>query len=388
MSEAQLTRVLELFRAGETARDNGQHRHAAELYEEALKITEAVADGDFLAEYRALFRRAVAHQFAWMERLRESLAVLAPLSQASDATKACCVYGNMSDHIEIAQKLPVSLRTIEKAYAQAENYFSSAGEGDWRSVLLHMKSELYFSRGLYTEALIIGQEGWALWNDGCPKFDATTHLHNLFNICLALNDVEQAQKYLDEWEQNDEKKSRVRESTFYQMQSRLARLRGHTTEALDCARRAVQSVEIADWGTTRFDAGCALVKACLVAGEDERARDTLVRLRPMRHSESGLDRYAYQLLRADYHLAQARRAVARTGTFDDEFANTFPADAAHLPESTAALSELRKARAAYETALKTGRWIDEQFECSLRQQEISARLARVTAIEHSACNSD
>jgi tetratricopeptide (TPR) repeat protein len=152
-------------------------------------------------------------------------------------------------------------------------YFRSAGEGDWRSVLLHTKSELYFARGLYAEALATGQEGWALWNDGCPKFYATSHLLNLFNICLALNDTELARKCLDEWERNDEKKSRVRESTFYQMQSRLARLRGDTTGALDCARRAVQSVEIADWGQTCFDAGCALVRACLVAG-DTNARVT------------------------------------------------------------------------------------------------------------------
>jgi len=383
MSEAQLSKVLELFRAGETARDNGQHRHAAELYDQALKITEAVADGDFLAGYRALFRRAVAHQFAWMERLRESLAVLAPLSKpGAGDTKACCVYGNMSDHIQIAQKLPTSLGTIERAYAQAESYFRSAGESNWRSVLLHLKSELSVARGMQAEALALGQEGWALWADGCPKFYATTHLHNLFNISLALNDERLAQSYLDEWERNDELKSRVRESTFNQMQSGLARLRGQTIAALDYARRAVQSIEIADWGATRFEAGCVMVRACLMAGEPERARDMLRRLLGvMRHSESGLDRYKIQLLRGDYHLAQARRA-ARTGAFDDELASAFQLEAGQ--ESASLNSQLRKARAAYSTALKTGRWIDEQLECALRQQEISVRLARAGGIEQAA----
>ncbi|HEY0079844.1 MAG TPA: hypothetical protein VGB73_14630 [Pyrinomonadaceae bacterium] len=374
--------VLDLYNAAEAAYGNGQLQHAQELYRKALGIAEA--HDEVPAWLKPVLRRAAADALVGADRLREALSLLAPLSDADGAEiKSCCVYGNLTDHIEIGQELPVSLPTIERAYTEAESYLRSAGFTSWKSRILFYKAELQLARGMTHDALSTAQEAWSVWEKDCPKLWGTTHLEQLFQISLALRDAAQAARYLRLWEEQEpreEKNYRIRESAHAQMKSKLARMERRLDEAVDYARRAVQSVELSDWGGTRYAAAQTCVRAFLVAGEHERARDLLARLSVMRRSESGHDRYAVQLLRGDYHLARARVA-AHLPQADDEFDTDFT-----LPERTghfgdAPRHELKKARTAYGAALAVGEWIDAQLQCQRRRREIAARLARVEAIE-------
>jgi hypothetical protein len=385
MSYSQYLKVLDLYDAAEVAFGNGQHAYSAELYRQALDIAESSASVPVWL--RAVLRRSYADELVSLERLREALAALAPLSQpdAQADCRSCCVFGNLTDHIEIAQELPVSLKTIERAHAQAEDYYPVAGERTWQSRILHYKGELFLLRGQLAEALSTAQEGWAVWEKDCPRLHATTHLYGLFRISLAVRDEFLAHSYLRKWVEYDEEENKnykIREVLRCQMESELARLAGEINAALDWARRAAQGVELIDWGAIRYGVGNAAVRAFLLAGEHGRAGDMLARLAQMRRSESAHDRYGFQLLRADFHLARARRA-AGIAQSDDELGVEFPTPA-EIENPPVTLFELGKARAAYDAALKIGCWIDDQLECHARRQEIYARRARLESIEKAA----
>lgn len=373
-----LREMLDLYNAAEAAWDNGQFLHSAELYHKAETLAVAyVGSDDISGRYADMMRRAKVHSLIHMDKLREALADLAPLVEEKKQAKmhSCCIYGTAADQIIIGQDLPVSFETIEKAFGHAESYALRAGDANWRSKTLHLRAKLYLRRGMFQEALAAAQEGWALWKDGCPAFFATTHLETLFDICLARRDIEGAWKYLALWEKHEKKKSRVGDATLYTMQSRVARMEREFNLAVDYARRAAQAIEIADWSETRYEAGCALVRAFIVAGEHERARDTLARLMHMRRSESGHDRYVIQLLRGDYHLARAR-SLAGLVQADDEYDTEFPSFGPRAKRSELK-HELKKARNAYKSALAIGSWIDEQLRSTFRQREITQRLARI-----------
>ncbi|HEY0005807.1 MAG TPA: hypothetical protein VGB17_13445 [Pyrinomonadaceae bacterium] len=373
--------ILNFYDAAEAAFENGQYASSAELYERASQLSELHDDEDIANRYSVIMRRDMVHSFLGLEKLREALTALAPLTEErkQGRMRSCCIYGTMGDQVYIGLDLPVTLPTLEKVISEAESYYRSSGEASWRSKVMHMRARVYETRGMFQEARLAAQEGWSLWRNGCPAHYATTHLKTLFDISLARRDAAEAHKYLRLWDKHNEKNSRVRDATYQIMQSRLARLERETRKALDQARRAVQTIAIADWNETRYAANCALVRALLLAGEHERAKETLVPLMRLRRSESAHDRYSVQLLRGDYHLARARIAAGLVQS-DDEFDMEFPL-AERDGERAASCFELKKARDSYQAALKVGRWIDEQLRCAHRQREIHERLARLKALE-------
>ena len=392
MSYTSLLKMYELYQGAEAAYDDGRHAHAAELYRQAMRLAET---SDVIpAWYRALLRRAYADELIVMERLREGLAALAALpKEDAEGVKSCCVYGNLTDHIRVAQRLPVSLRTLERAYEQAEDYSKGAGDASWRSRLLYYRSELHLLRGEDERALAVAQEGFAVWRKDCPKLYGTTHLYQLFEICLALRDEPRAARYLERWRkqnEKEEKRSRLREATERVMESLLERLRGRPAEAVERARLASHLVSLADWGATRYEVQHALVRALLAAGRHEAALSPLAQLAHLRRSESALEQYRFQLLRGDYHLARARDQ-AGLAPFDDELGHDSAGTARDSggPRVRAGAGrsaaddqrrQLSKARAAYAAALRVGRWVDERLECGLRRRCVAERLSRVEAV--------
>jgi len=389
-----LRRLNALWDAGEAAYREGRHRAAAELYRQATEVAES--DEDVPRWFRGVMRRAYADELVTAERLREALAALAPMpKESAEGYEACCVYGNMTDHIEIAQRLPTSLRSIERAHARAEDYFRAAGERDWAGRLLYYKSELLAARGLYREALDAAREGFTMIRQGCPKLFPVTHACGLFRISLALGDAAGARRYLERWAQlyeRDDKKSLCKEADEYLMRSRLARAEGQTAEALDHARRGLRRGDLIDWGETRYELNLEFVRAGLAAGRVVLARVTLGRLGALRRSENGHRRYEFRLLLGDYHLAAAREA-AGLAPVDDELVGLFPALAVHTGPGpaagrpaapAAARAALGKARRAYLRALKVGAWIDSQLECTVRGDEVEGRLARAAEVERAA----
>ena len=373
------SQMYSLFIAARTARENGQFRRASELYEQAYGLAEGSDDELIGGKYVAIFRRNASHSFQATSRLREALAVLTPLKR-NTKIPSCCVYGNMTDHFLIALELPISLSTIEKSYGEAESYFRASGGYSWKSRILNMKAELLLARGLLEEARRVAQEGWAIRDDDCPNYYATTHFSTLVRISIARRDAAEAEQYLGSWEKQEESSQIMKRVEFATLQSCAARLAGDIGAAVDHARQAVQLAELADWGEARHAAHCALARAFIVSGESARARDLLARAGRMRRSESGHERYTLQLLRGDYHLSRVR-AAAGMPAIDDEFVEELPRPFAHAADNVESARMLRKARAAYRSASDIGCWIDRQLECSARGAEVSARLARADAFD-------
>jgi tetratricopeptide (TPR) repeat protein len=369
--------VYELWQAGESAYGAGQHRAAAELYREATALADA-SDG-VPTWYRGVMRRSFADELTTLERLREALAVLSAMPKTTeDGFRACCVYGSMTDQIEIALRLPVGLAAIERACEQADAYFRSAGESDWQSRLFYYRAELLYERGLYGKALVAAQEGASRASEGCPRLFPSWHMWGLFRISLARGDLAGAKRYLGKWVEKysrEEKRSPVRGAYEYVMTSRLARAEGKVSEAVECSRAGAQTLAAADWGDARFVLGCEQVRAYLLAGQHALAGALLAHLAPMRRSESGHRRYAFALLRGDYHLTRAR-AAAGLPAFDEEFGTTGER-VCKVKSSISIESEVARARRAYGAALKVGAWIDERLDCSFRTEEVNRRLTRL-----------
>jgi tetratricopeptide (TPR) repeat protein len=378
MSYSDLTKVYELWRAGESAYREGQHRAAAELYRQATALADA--SDDVPTWYRGVMRRSFADELTTLERLREALAVLSEMPKTTEGGfRACCVYGSMTDQVEIALLLPVRLSAVERACEQAERYFRSAGERDWQSRLLYYRAELLYHRGLYREALAAAQEGAAHATEGCPKLFPSTHMWGLFRIRLAMGDLADARRYMDKWVEKydrEEKRGPARGAYQYVMAARLARAEGKADEAVEWSRTGAQTLAGADWGNARFLLGYEQVRAYLLAGQQALAGGLLARLAHARHSESGHRRYAFALLLGDYHLACSRAAAGLT-TFDEEF-GTAGKPACDVSKSIE--SETVRARRAYGEALKVGAWMDERLECSIRTEVVGRRLAHLSHV--------
>jgi tetratricopeptide (TPR) repeat protein len=376
MSYSDLLKVYELWRAGEAAYGEGQHRAAAELYRQAAELADA--SDDVPVWYRGVMRRSFADELTSLERLREALAALSVMPKTTEGGfRACCVYGSMTDQIEIGLRLPVGLAAIERAYEQADAYFRSAGERDWQSRLLYYRAELLYRRGLYGQALGAAQEGAARASEGCPKLYPSTHMWGLFRIKLALGDLAGARAYLNRWSEKydrEDKHGAVRGAYLYVMAARLARAEGDAEEAFEWSRTGAEALAAADWGEARFLLGCEQVRACLLAGQHALAGTHLARLAHARRSESGHRRYAFALLVADYHLARAR-AAAGLPALDEEFGTAGePARESGRPAGR----EAARARRAYGEALKVGAWVDGRLDCSVRTEEVGRRLARLS----------
>lgn len=303
-------------------------------------------------------------------------------SPPSDSTDH--FYNLLTIYIYAAQDLPVSLRSIEKVYVQAEGFLRDSGNTGWRHKLLHLRCLLYSAREMYSKALRAAQEGWSLRQcaGSYPAFGVDDHLNDLVDVNLRLQDGAQAWRYLEEWEsQKDNELPKTREILYCSRQSDVARLEGRADDAIDWARRAVLSAEQTDYEEYRFLAESTLVRALLYAADAERAKERLCRILTYRHSESKHRIFDLHLLRGDYHLACARQA-AGMAPVDDEYRLDFPPPTSIADKATRCA--LRRARLAYSAALKVGREIDELLECSKRQEELARRFERVSAIEDRA----
>lgn len=371
LTQAAQEQMQSLKDAGWEAYKDTQPLRAAEIYGKALEIAKSINDTHKIVKYR--FWRGISLFEAG--KLRQALAVLIPtLKEGNTGGDAADFYNTLATYINIAQELPVNLGAIEKAYQQTENFLRDSGNLDWRQALLLLQAHLYQCRGMYPEALAPAQESWAIWQYESPSYIADGHLNELVVISLLLRDVEQAQMYLCEWEMDEHDTiPKEREKLSCSSRSNLAQLKGRFTEAVDWARRAI----LVD--NSNIETLIVMVRAFLCTGDNHRARDELIRLLAERHAETGHYRYDIRLLWGDYHLACAREAAGMPAV-DDEFGLEFPPPSA-IANPAATRYALARARRGYRAALKVGGWIDEKLQCSLRQNEISERLARVEAIE-------
>jgi hypothetical protein len=95
----------------------------------------------------------------------------------------------------------------------------------------------------------------------------------------------------------------------------------------------------------------------------------------LRHTEIGEHGYAIRVLRADFHLARARR-LAGLPMIDPEFGVQYRSQARRF-DLAASHRELGIARRLYGVAKRVGRRLDQLLLCDLRSREIEARYRLV-----------
>lgn len=368
-------RMEKLYDAAWEAYRDQQHLRAAELFAQGREIAESISDTRLAIKFRSWQGASFIDSGG---RLQRALAVLTPTLQTElNLGDANDVYRTLIRYIEIAQRLPISLASIEKVYAETERFLRDTGHYDWRHRILLIRGELLAERGIYKEALKVTQESWIMFNPKHPAYAIDDHFYWLVKLSIYLRDSDQAGKYLIEWERQENTFPKDREVKVCQLKSSLARLNGAIPDAIDWARQAIVAAEQRD--RVHEGAVSAIIRAFLSSGDIKRAGDFINKYFTLRHSEMGVARYNVRLLQGDYHFACAREAVGAP-PFDDEFGLKFV-----LPEcliNSAIIShEIHRAQNAYDSALKIGQWVDTQLQCDVRQQEISSRYSRLNTLK-------
>jgi tetratricopeptide (TPR) repeat protein len=362
-----------LMRAASDAHWLQQHGQAVVLYERALQIAEALDWTDAIIYCRAWCANALQYQ----DLVRQAMAMLAPLLQIGPpSSRHEDYYEALLTYARIGKTILASLPIIEAAYTRAEQFLHDSGRLAWRHKLLLSRSNLCDMRGLEAEALQLAQEAWACWQEDSTEEIADNYLSALVDLSRQLDNLEQARRYLEEWERQPDIRPNYRQRLISIDRSLLARQAGDFHEALEWARRAMTLAEQAD--RPSLSASGALIRAYLCLGEAERARPLLACVLPLRHSQSIFTRYSVQRLRGDFHLAYAREAAGMPPIYSltqDPF--PIPSRIVRTVQVRAALG---RAAQAYTIAIREGRIIDEKLECSWRLKSATKRLARVAEI--------
>ncbi|MEM9218028.1 MAG: hypothetical protein AAGD25_27265 [Cyanobacteria bacterium P01_F01_bin.150] len=378
--QAAYQQMRQLHDAAALANSNSEVQRSADFLYQALKIAESINDERWTYYYRA-FHAAKINQLG---RLKESLTLLSPILQQTPSRENADVFcGALSSYIGVALDLPVKLSTLSKALLQTEQLIQDFGRPEWRAIYLFRLSDLYLAQGLFKEAYAAAQESWAIYKEGYPQYLPGVHLHRLVTCCLANRDLDRAEKALENYENHQTISKSNHHNKMVTLEvacrrSELARLRKDPELAVDWGRKAVLSSNFTDDAEDIQAAYQIGIRAELAAGYIERAWELWLKLVPFRHAEEGYIRYSIRLLWGDLHLGTAR-SLAAMPPVDDHF---FTDDSIpeKLPYQSALDQSLSKARRAYGAVLRVGAWLDKQYECSWRQQEVRNRLNRVESI--------
>jgi tetratricopeptide (TPR) repeat protein len=375
VASATLAKAALLHQAAKEARNACQYVRAAHVSGRAVALAEAAGDQKAVVDYRSLQAQSLFNA----GRLRAQLAVLAPcVSRRPEGANDRELFRCLIRYVETGILIPIRKDAILRAFWSVEAFLIGNGTTEWKSALLFVKSELCRVRGDLKQALSYAQEAWALRRDEEPSYHTTSHHEQRVECCVAVRDLEMARRYQAEWEQANAD-SGMTHTLQMSKKARLARLEGRVHQAIDMARQATVSADATDGVELHRAAWVELARALLAAGDVVHARSAVVRAMRFRLSECEHLRYDAQLLRADYHIACARVA-AGMAVVDDEFCEEFPSP--ERPHDGAGTrSALRKARTAYSSALTIGSQLDQRLECTWRQDQIAARLARVEGID-------
>lgn len=372
IAESTRQQISTLSDTADEAYSDDQLLRAAELYGRAAELADLI--GDFHSLVRLRSWQGVC--LVQAGKYQKALAVFGPILQSiPKSADIADVYRILIRNLEVAAFIPVSLTTLEKALAQVETFLRDSGELKLRHRLLYLHAGILADRGLYKEALQLAQEAWISWRGTHPSLYASdAHLNQLVSLSINVRDSVLAHKYLAEWESLDTNIPRVRSYFIPERRSELARLEGQFDDAVNYARNAVVAAEQAE-----SNEGLAietLVRAFLCCGETDRAADIIGRRFAYRHSECGETRFNVHLLWGDYHLACARRSIGLNPVDDELLDESIEVPA--IPNVGDAGRHLLKARRSYESALKTGTWIDRQLQCDVREKTIRSRYARMS----------
>jgi tetratricopeptide (TPR) repeat protein len=242
-----------------------------------------------------------------------------------------------------------------------------------RSRLLLSRARLALSRGRLCSALALGEESLSHWRRETHTFTGSSHYWVVVTACLWLGDLTRARRHLDDWAGLGEG-SALQRALLACKKAELARREGELGRALAISRGAWFESAASEDHQQRIFAGHAYLRALLLAGRLEPAREVLAqlfgRLQRMEFAEHA---FVLRALHADWHLARARLA-AGLAMIDPE-CGLARRPRRPGPERAVAVPALARARRLYARALAHGSELDRLLGTRLRRWEIEARLA-------------
>jgi hypothetical protein len=329
-------------------------------------------------------RRAEVHTRFWEGcalhgggRLRESLAVMAPVLSWTDVSLADeDVYRLATRYLRVLVELPGDRWALERAIAQVEQGLLQAGKVEWRSRILILRSRLALSTGEWRQGLRIAQtalENRRVDSLGCTF---TSHYWIVVLVSIWLGELDLAWSMLEEWRDVESETGHQRGFRGW-LRACWLRRSGRAGEALPLARGAcLEGLRDGEY-PVQLTSGIELVRVLLTLGEVDTAREPLGWLLRLRSTEVSEHGYVLRVLLADYHLARARK-LAGLPALDTEFHHLYEARQGELPREPArARGALARARSAYERARVRGERLDSLLDCRLRTWQIATRLSGV-----------
>ena len=415
---------------------------AANIYKEALSLAEKIDDKQQIVE----LRRWCGASFYEAGKLHDALSVLVPvMKDKPDVMNMEHFYVSTIKYIEIAQELPVSLKSIEKGHSNIEKLLNDLGYKEWRHMQLRKLSELFKIRGMYKQSIDLGLESWALYQSNQsngPGFLPDEYLYNLSQLFLITHNFDETKYLLNEWELVDSYVPSYKEMTTLIRQSEFSRVTGDLINAVRYAERAKMIAKITRHYWRLKCSIKALIRAYICTSQFDNANYELKELCEDRRSESLHERYDFHLLRGDSYLAYARFLLG-ANLYDDEFGlELFPLNS-ELTDNKIIVQEysdynitdneglielldkvmitlkhklsdndenevteqpdtvtkkifinkkseninpinlLRHAQQAYSTALHVGQKIDSLLECNVHSENISKRFHCVAELKKS-----
>jgi tetratricopeptide (TPR) repeat protein len=350
----------------------GSRNHdALRAYAEAASLAESLGDSKVTAHARC-WEGITLHGLG---RLREALIAFGASLRGSRSIADDKTYLGVTRYIRAMIELPAPVEMIERAMRDAENALEGVGRPDRRARILLNQARLCLSRGMYREALSASQQGLIAWERESHAPTASSYFWQLVLVCIWLRETELAHHYLEEWSEREKTNLAIKRSYIACRQSDLARSEGRVADAVGWARRARrEGASLSDY-PVHISVDFALTRSLLLKGECEAAREPLAALLGLRQTEIGEHGYAIRVLRADFHLARARR-LAGLPMIDPEFGVQYRPRAGKL-DLAAAHRELGIARRLYGVAKRVGRRLDHLLLCDLRSREIEARYRLV-----------
>jgi tetratricopeptide (TPR) repeat protein len=356
-----------------------RHHHASRNRVCAERAAEAAA----LAEAQGAAAELADARF-WEGVALHSQGRLAAACEALGRGVACAglgvdagtLYLAATRYLRVLVELPAPRHQIEAIASEIERGIGSLDD-DRRSRVLIARARHELSRGRFEQALDAAERSLEAWRHERLVCTASTHYWMLVLLCVFLGRTDQARDWLDEWELAANGPEPTDDVFRAALRSLLARREGDAARAVACAEEARRLARGGDAYALRLARSYAAVRAHHFAGDLRAARAPLAALLALRHTETGEHAHVIRLVRADHHLACARRR-AGLPMLDVESGIAFEPPPGDL-DASGARRELARARRAYARAAPRAHALDALFECDLRARELTARLALVAA---------
>ncbi|MEM1337514.1 MAG: hypothetical protein AAF717_07285 [Bacteroidota bacterium] len=212
-------------------------------------------------------------------------------------------YRTLLVFVQIAQLIPKRSTVIDKTYSQIEAYLNSVNKSEYNSELLLFRSRFEFLKGNLDQALGLAKE--ALLSKKLLKKHRDInygqvwdfHFDGLVSISLMLHKIDQAKKYVKEWENSDNTMPANRLVRMNKCRSDIARFEGDFSKAVKFAKRGLRYAEESDYRETYYAVTCSLFHAYIEWNKSEEVTKNLFRLDRLEAS---------QRLFVNYHAALIR----------------------------------------------------------------------------------